>query len=224
VRSIRNTSDGVEVVHGANIVEQADFCISTMAPIQLIAAQRNFSTNFTNRLAAIAYMPATKVGWQMRSRFWETEDRIFGGISWIKDRITQIWYPSSGYQSRYGVLTATYNDGESATESGRLPLEKRFEEALRGGEKLHPGQYVQNVMMETALGVAWQNMPHFIGGWPNETWQTDPRAYDALAGEPFDGRTYLAGDFLSYWPGWQQGALDAAEFAFKQIGERIVAG
>jgi len=62
VRSVRNLEVGgakkVEVIHGAlgaqAVTDVADFCISTMAPIQLVQAGENFSTGFVNALAAIA--------------------------------------------------------------------------------------------------------------------------------------------------------------------------
>ncbi len=78
VKSVRNFNTGVEVVHGNDVVAQADYCISTMAPIQLVQVGRGFSTSFVNALADIAYRPAAKVGWQTKSRFWEAEDGIYG--------------------------------------------------------------------------------------------------------------------------------------------------
>lgn len=73
VRSVRNIvvngAKKVEAVHGAGVKDTADFCVSTMAPIQLVRASRGFSTGFVNTLSAIAYRPATKIGLQMSNRF-----------------------------------------------------------------------------------------------------------------------------------------------------------
>ena len=68
---------------------------------------------------------AGKVGWQAE-RFWETEDQIYGGISWTTDVITQIWYPSSGFLSAKGALTGAYMYGPeaetfNAAAGGRAP-------------------------------------------------------------------------------------------------------
>lgn len=221
VTSVRNVGDGVEVVHGDGVVDEADFCISTMSPIQFIRAGRGLSSNLVNACADIAYDPACKVGWQTRNRFWETDDGIYGGISWTKHIISQIWYPSAGYGGETGVLTAAYNRAAAAYTFGNLPLEKRFELALEGGEKLHPGNYRSNVLLETALGVAWQHMPYFSGGWPNDTFENRPESFRRLEEVNPEGRIYLAGDFFSYWPGWQEGAVAAANWAFGQIRERV---
>ena len=83
---------------------------------------------------------------------------------------------------------------------------------------------MRNIKLDTALAVAWQNMPNFIGGWAAETWESRPASYRRLNRADPEGRIYLAGDYLSYWPGWQEGALGAAELAFKQIAERVMKG
>jgi monoamine oxidase len=223
VTVVRNTSDGVEVGHSGQMVK-ADFCVSTVAPPQLQKMGEGFSTNFSQALKDIVYDPAAKIGWQTRERFWEIHDGIYGGISWTKQMTTQIWYPSSGFHSQYGVLTGSYTSTENAIEFGNMPIEERFEIALKGGELLHPGHYRKNVMMDTALAVAWHKMPYFMGGWPFDTFENRPKAYVRLAKAIPEGQVYLAGDYLSYWPGWQEGALGSANLAYNEIRDRITAG
>ncbi len=215
VVNVRNTANGVEVVyHGRS--EPADFCISTMAPSQLEAKlSGNILPAYRQALKGFKYTPAAKIGWEA-NRFWETEDRIYGGISWTTDKIKQIWYPSSGFNSPTGVLTAMYTYGQDAVDFGNMPLQDRFQAALAGGEKLHPGKYRDNVLYYTALSVAWQKMPHFIGGWAAETADEDFAAYKKLVQlneQGGGGHIYLAGDYLSYWPGWQEGAITTAHKA-----------
>ena len=65
-------------------------------------------------------VPAFKFGWQSRSRFWEEEDEIYGGISWTRHIITQIWYPSYGFQAVKGVLTGAYTYGKAAGIFGAM--------------------------------------------------------------------------------------------------------
>jgi monoamine oxidase len=169
----------------------------------------------------IDYAPASKVGWQTKNRFWETDDGIYGGISWTKHPIKQIWYPSDRYGSETGVLTGAYNEGDTAYQFGNQPLEKRFALALEGGEKLHPGNYRDNVMLDTALSVAWHQMPYFSGGWPADLFAQRPTSFRRLVELNPEGRIYLAGDFFSYWPGWQEGAVAAANWVFGEIRDRV---
>lgn len=225
VRQVRNLSgDRVEVIHGQEgeeIVEVADFCISTMTPGQLKSVGQGFSASFGDILGKFPYAPACKVGWQAKTRFWEEGDRpIFGGISWTKHEINQIWYPSSGFHSATGVLTATYNEEETAAEFAELSLNERFEIALQGGEKLHPG-YRQFIDLNTALSVAWHKMPYFEGGWQQDAAIFNEADYRQLLAAIPEGQIYLAGDYLGFLSGWMEGSLAAAEWAVEKIAQRV---
>lgn len=69
--------------------EPVDWVISTMAPRLLSRVSGNFLTpNTKQMLASVEMMAACKVGWQAKYRFWEEEERIYGGISWTKDIIS----------------------------------------------------------------------------------------------------------------------------------------
>jgi monoamine oxidase len=221
-KAVKNTSRGVEVAYGDGVVETADFCISTMAPKQLKKVGRGFSQGFSKALEAIDYDAAHKIAWESRTRFWEQDDEIYGGISWTKHPTTQIWYPSSGFGEDTGVLTGSYTNEEAAIKFGELPLAERFELALEGGERLHPGNYRKNIVRDTALAIAWHKMPYFEGGWPGDTFERKPEAYVELARSVPEGQVYLAGDYISYWPGWMEGALGAANLAYSQIQDRIM--
>ena len=226
VHAVRNVGENqVEVTHGPKgreVTESAAFCISTMTPRQLKTVGQDFSANFNDALGKFPYVPSCKVGWQAKTRFWEMGDHpIFGGISWTKHRISQIWYPSNGFHSTTGILTAAYNRGEAAEKFGKLSLEQRFEEAYAGGEKLHPGNYRQHIDANTALGIAWQNMPYFEGGWQDHAAEENEADYRQLLNAIPEGQVYLAGDFLGYLPGWMEGSLAAAEWAVERIIERV---
>ena len=199
-----------------------DYCVSTMAPRLLSERLSGFPAGFVNALAAVDQMQACKVGWQGRSRFWENENQIFGGISWTRHIISQIWYPADGYLGRTGVLTGAYNRGPDAETFMRLGHAERLETALEGGEKLHPG-YRDKVHTDRGVSIAWGKMPHQEGGWADETFETQPQIYEAITDLP-QGRLYLAGDFVSYMPGWMEGAVRSAQLAAHAIAARVEAG
>ena len=199
-----------------------DYCISTMAPDLLAPVLEGFPAGFVNALGAVNQTAACKVGWQGRSRFWEEEDQIFGGISWTKHEISQVWYPADGYLGRTGVLTGAYNRGEAAEAFGRLSHAERLESALAGGERLHPG-YRDKVHVDRGVSIAWALMPHQTGGWADHPADTQPDVYHAITEMP-QGRLYLAGDFISYMPGWMEGSVRSAQLAVDAIAERVAAG
>lgn len=218
VVEVTNTASGVQVVH-ARGAETFDFCISTMAPSLLAKTKNNFTPGYTDALKRIKDAAAFKLGWQASRRFWEEDDQIYGGISWTDHPITQMWYPSDGFFSKTGVLTGAYNNGATAEMFGRLTHEQRVDLALAGGEKLHPG-FASWVYRERALSIAWHNMPHFAGGWQNNPPEADPDAYFRLTMP--EGNVMLAGDFLSYWWGWKEGAIRSADLAVEAVVSRVV--
>ena len=217
----------VRVTHGGDTkhcggLVLADYCISTMATHNLGNIDSNFIDAPTRRiLRSVDYIPACKVGWEAKNRFWEEDDRIYGGISWTTDIISQIWYPSSGFHEELGVLTGAYNRGDQARQFQALTREERIKVALAGGEKLHPG-FTDNVEAKKGLTIAWAKMPYQVGGWANDTFETQKELYPKLIHlSPLGNKVYLAGDYFSYWPGWQVGALDSAHLATDAIARRV---
>jgi len=154
---------------------------------------------------------AGKVGWQAE-RFWETKDQIYGGISWTTDVITQIWYPSSGFLSRKGTLTGGYMYGDAAVKFNAQPVAERLRQAKAQGEKLHDGY---SNYVEHGVAIGWNNMEFARMGWANEG---DPSfaQYAEVLAKPL-GRFHMAGDQITFWSGWQEGALISALAAVQAV-------
>jgi monoamine oxidase len=192
----------------------ADYCISTIpAPVF-----RTLKTNLAeSTMAAAGKLPvqaAGKVGWQAE-RFWETQDQIYGGISWTTDVITQIWYPSHGYLSHKGALVGAYMYGAAADEFNARPLAERLRIAKEQGDKLHDG-YSRRV--EHGLAIGWNRMEFARMGWANEG---DPAfAEPARVLSQPQGRLHMAGDQLTYWSGWQEGAILSALAAVAWVDQQ----
>lgn len=214
VRSIDIVDGQVQVTTATGNEELVDFAVPTIAPTILARIDGNFiSATVRQILSEVNIAAACKVGLQGKSRFWENEDRIYGGISWTKDVISQIWYPSYSFNSDTGVMTAAYNRLSEAEVFQNYTREQRLEAALAGGEKLHPG-YREKVFAENGVSIAWAKMPYQAGGWANETAFTQPDLFAQMASaDAIGNKVFFAGDWFSYWPGWQVGALDSAHFA-----------
>lgn len=222
VRAIEVSGDSVTVITRDGARDAADYVIATLPTPLLAGLGGNFMNDRVRHiLSSVNVTPACKVGWQARSRFWETENRIYGGISWTKDIISQIWYPSNGFNSATGVLTGAYNSSQKAQQFGALSRAERLEVALVGGEKLHPG-FRDKVFAENGMTIAWAKMPYQVGGWASQTAETQPAVFADLANaDPINRKVFMAGDWFSYWPGWQLGALDSAHHATDMIHRRL---
>jgi monoamine oxidase len=218
VTDIDVRGDGVSVIYERNgrpRVLRADFCISTI-PVPIFKTLR---TNLpAPYMAAAAQLPvdtAAKVGWQAE-RFWETRDNIYGGISWTDDTITQIWYPSSGFLSRKGTLTGAYFYGDAASAFSARPIPERLRIAREQGDKLHPG-FARFV--EHGVAIGWANMEFERFAWADETAPAFKAAAETLIAP--QGRFQMAGDQVTYWSGWQEGALISALNAVAGIDRQV---
>ena len=218
VEEIRKTGDGVRIVYrtgpdGAAAALEADFAICAIPAPVLKDIANDFAPRTRAAIGSLAFLPAVKVAFQTRRRFWEDDHAIYGGASWTDQDITQIWYPSHGYHRDRGVILGAYSwRGEPALRFEGMAPEKRLKAAIAQGQLLHPGYAAE---IETGIGRAWGKVPFQKGGWPDAD-----EAPEALH-EP-DGSIYFAGDQVSALPGWQEGAALAAHAAVAAIGERVM--
>ena len=221
--------------------EVFDFCISTMAPLQLSKVLEN-RPYVRELLSQVKYTAACKVGWQSKGRWFEDEYQIYGGISWIADTqaedqtlINQIWYPSQDFHSRNAVLTGAYNSGDAAVWFGDLDHDQRLDKAVHGGGKLHgvsAADFKENmVYFGRGMSVAWADAPYQNGGWADHSFEhreakvviqgveQTAKLWDELVSQPAEP-LYLAGCYFSHTPGWQEGSIRTAMAAVYAIANK----
>ncbi len=223
VREIRKAADGrVNVdytdANGARMQASGDFCICTIPPAVLKKIPADFSKPFADALSAMEAFPTGKIGLQFKRRFWEEDDRIFGGISRTAQPITQILYPFDNYNGKTGVLIGYYNFGPDAETFGAWPPAERERMALEQGAKIHP-QYPKE--FDNSFSVYWKRIPYSLGGW--NAWQGDTRErYYKMLNEP-DGNIWLCGEGMSHIGGWMAGALVSAHKVCKEVHAKATA-
>ena len=207
VTGIEAGADKVTVAFNDGAGERAlaaDYCVSTIPMPIFTTLRTNLPSAYMAAARNLPTQAAGKVGWQA-PRFWETEDQIYGGISWTTDLITQVWYPSQGFLSGKGTLTGAYMYGDPAERFNALPVAERLRLAREQGDKLH-ARFGDRV--EYGIAIGWNNMEFERFGWADEG---DPRfEANARALIAPQGRFIMAGDQLTYWSGWQEGAIIAA--------------
>ena len=194
----------------------ADWCISTI-PVWILAkdVDNNFSKPFRAALKAAKRGLTCKVGWQANRRFWELDNEIYGGISYINHNITQMWYPSNGYLfEQKGVLTGAYNYTTRAEKLGNESLSERLKTAAAGAHRLHGDTFARDVPIDLGLSIAWHHVPYQLGGWAD--WEGVAAVHYETLLAP-EGHVIVAGDQVSYLPGWQEGAMLSAHHVLDQI-------
>ncbi|MDE1176611.1 MAG: FAD-dependent oxidoreductase [Edaphobacter sp.] len=197
----------------------ADWCICTM-PISVLAKTKNNFTAATQK--AFTGMPMTanyKVAWES-PRFWEKENRIYGGISFPKQVVDLVWYPSDKLFSPTGILIGGFNvetdDKGNPNAFGRLSTAEKLAASKQAIDKLHPGK---SSLLTKPIYVSWQKIPYSLGCYANNHLESSEPAYTQL--DNMEGRTIFAGDYLSHLVGWQEGATLSAHRAIKRMAQMM---
>ncbi|MFF5985663.1 flavin monoamine oxidase family protein [Prauserella flavalba] len=222
VTGVTDTDRGVEVTYtdrrGKEVLLTADFCVATLPPHLMAKVPTNLDPAVTAALRYPTVTSAGKIGLEYRSRWWETDERIYGGITETDMDLQHIWYPSAGFHGERGVVVGYYNTGGSANTYGALAPSARTERALAQGVKIHGEKYRSE--LASAFSVAWQRTPFLEGAWVG--WPSRTSGQYALLNKPA-GHVYFAGDWLSYFIAWQAGAFDSARHAVTGIHQRVMA-
>ena len=204
---------------GGTQTSTADYCICTIPFSVLGQIDHNLSGGLSSVISDMPYNGSTKVGLEFKRRFWEQDEDIYGGITYTDQAITQISYPSTGYQSDGpGVLLGGYTwRGADTFKFNAMQPEERIEWALRMGEKIHP-QYREE--FKTGVAVSWHKVPWVLGC--SGIWKDREGSYeDAIA---IDNRVVCAGEHLSYLPAWQEGAILSSLDAVSRLHDKIING
>ena len=204
---------------GAPMQAKADWCLCTI-PLPILAQiPLKASEAMQAAVGAVAYASAVKIGLQMKRRFWEEDERIYGGITFTDLPIQQIAYPMAGMnQGGKGVLLGAYMFSANAFEFTAMTPQQRVRAAVEQGAQIHP-QYRQE--FENGISVAWHRSPFTMGCFAD--WPDDVRAKHYANLCAIDGRIAIAGEHASYINGWQEGAVLSSLDAIGRMHQRIVA-
>jgi monoamine oxidase len=217
VTAIRRNRDGASVVFvekrtGKRQAIDAAYCIVTI-PLKVLAGiEADFSPAYRAAINDVRYGNAIKIAWQSR-RFWETDEQIYGGISWVKGPTALVWYPSDRFFSPKGIVLGAYATREDADQLADRPLLEQIELTRRAIEGLHPGRSRE---LEKPMAVVWSKVPYSLGIAARYGSAQDD-AY-ALLNEP-DGPFYFAGEHLSQLGAWQEGAILSARKTINMIDQ-----
>ncbi|MGR4890703.1 flavin monoamine oxidase family protein [Sphingopyxis sp. LARHCG72] len=229
VVNIDQNDSGVRVTYadlaagGATRTVEADWCVCTIPASILSQIPMKISGALQDAINSVWYASSLKVALQFKRRFWEQDERIYGGISFTDLPINQIVYPSHHYGSRgKGVLTGafvvslpSFQPLASYAMSSVSP-EERIAWAVREGARIHP-QYAEE--FDNGVSVAWHRVPSALGCFASWHKDEDEKKYETLCS--LDGRIMLAGEHCSYHSGWQEGAIASALDAAQRLHSHV---
>lgn len=224
VTEIVNTDRGVRVTYRDRTTREqkqtlGDFCICTLPFSVLKDISNNFSEPRKQAITEMQYSNTVKIGLQAERRFWEIDEDIYGGITWTDQDVTQIWYPSTGYQRQKGILLAAYMwGGDAAAAVGDMSFDARVAHARAAVERIHPKH---GARLTLGASRAWDRVPFSKGAYAIWTTQYRDRNRGNLFGP--EGRVYFAGEHVSHLRAWMEGAILSAHNAASMISERVKA-
>ena len=197
---------------------RGDWCIDN-APMQIAAGfDNNFSKRYRQAIKAVDMGKLFKIAFQGKRRFWEQDAQLYGGMSWTDQDIMQMWYPSHGFHQAKGIFLGSYTwDHEAGARLGRMSPAERLAAAIEQGGRIHPG-YANEV--EKGISIAWEKVPHLLGCAPE--WGNEARKEHYEVARAAEGRHYFVGDQVSFYGGWQEGAIRSAHHAIEDIHRRQV--
>ena len=223
VKEIRQSATEVTVKYrdrkaGQDVTISADYCICAMPFSVVKTLDADFSDDVKAAIDGTTYDSGYKVAWES-PRFWEKEYNIFGGLSYLRQTVDTVWYPSAQFFSPSGVVVSGYSI-ENGTAFGKLPSVQAKLDASRAAiEKLHPGYSKE---LKNPVYVNWGEIPFNLGAWINGLGGGYQKGYERIIVP--DRRVYFAGDHTSRIVGWQEGAALSAYRVMNQINRRMENG
>ncbi|HEY3582157.1 MAG TPA: FAD-dependent oxidoreductase [Pyrinomonadaceae bacterium] len=157
-------------------------------------------------IGRVHYDAVARVFLQTKNRFWEA--RGLNGFAFTSGAI-EIWQPTWSQPGSRGILMTYARTGE-AERITNLKEKDRIETTLKQLDEIFSGLRTNFERGATKC-------------WLDDEWSRGAWAYvgftDFLTAISREGRIHFAGEHLSPWPSWMQGALSSGLRAMKEIDE-----
>ena len=218
VTAIRKTANGVKVSYTQKGVEkqlEANYCVIAMPFEMLKKVPNDLSPEFAKVVNESTPAGSYKVAWESR-RFWEQDYNIYGGLSFVQQGPSPVWYPSSRLMHPTGIVVAGYTE-EQNTPFWKMSLEEKFAASRGSIEKLHPGHGKE---LKNPVFCGWRRVKWNEGSWIRG-YGGGPEGYNTII--QADGPIYFAGDTASHIVGWQEGAALSGKRAVQMICDKVKA-
>jgi len=222
VQTVRQDEHGATVVYkdtktGHTQTLTADYVVMCL-PMSIIAGlDTPLSPETMAAVRATNHSNSAKMGLQMKRRFWEEDEQIFGGHLYSNLPLGEFSYPSTGFFSRKGVLLGMYANGPVGDLLDQ-PVAARIEHVLMHSSKVHPQMRQE---FESAYAVWWKKVEYSRGGYAGGV---PPARREQLS--KFENRLLIGSAATTPYSAadWQEGAVSAGWQALNTLHARAMQG
>lgn len=206
-------------IDNLNGSEEFDYVICTIpfTSLRLVELKPNFSNVKMQAIRELNYLNSTKVIFLCNQSFWEKNNNP-GGSIYSDLVITSTWFPSQKSRDNFSVITASYTLDEDAIRLGNISERHRINLIKRQIEKCYGFKegYLDNIIVDYS-SLTWNHPDNQLGAFPMVyPEQTILFSYQITTPE-YNNQLYFAGDHMSTYHGWVQGALQTGMMAANDL-------
>jgi len=212
---IEQDDQGVRAVvqrGGSRETVSGDFLICTIpfTVLRGVDVSPPFSSAKRRAIEHLNYSDATRIYLQSATRYWAKSAK--SGFA-MTDQ-TEILDATFGEPGERGIMML-YTLGDLARRLERLTPDQRIQYGVVEAERIYPGM---GANFESGFSWCWSEVAWARGAFavylPDQMTTLYP-----VAVQP-EGRVHFAGEHLSSWPGWMQGALASGLRAAREVSSR----
>jgi tryptophan 2-monooxygenase len=178
-----------------------------------------FSAAHWMALDRTSYMQSSKTFVMVDRPFWKEIDPETGRhimSMTLTDRLTRGTYLFDNGDNNPGVICLTYTWMADALKMLPLPVERRVQLALGALEKIYPNVNIRRHIVGKPITISWEDDPNFLGAFKGALpghYRYNRRMYTHFIQRdmpPAQSGIFIAGDDVSWTPGWAEGAVQTA--------------
>lgn len=161
----------------------------------------------------VNYDSSTKVLAYCKKRFWELEDKIYGGGTIWDGSLGHTWYPSDNadlndeeISNSSSILLASYTWGQHSLRIDSIPQDNLKHYVTHELKKVHPN--FNSELIDNVVRWSWTTFPWSAGAFAFFNPGDHSSLYSDLKSP--DGKFLLAGEHCSLTHSWIQGAMESA--------------
>lgn len=204
-----NNARATILKHGSSQTMTADriLCAIPFSLLRRIELPSTFPERKLNVIKNLRYDSVSRVYLQTKKRSWE--EKGLSGFALTNDAV-EIWQPTWSQPGPRGILMTYVRSGQTEERLAAMKDEQRISSTLAQLGQWFPGLQEN---FERGTSKVWSEDEWSRGAWAF----VGPRDYVAASSPA--GRIHFAGEHLSPWFSWMQGALDSGLRVVKEINE-----